>query len=103
MDLTLETAAADLYAPPWQTFRYVTLPLLMPGVLAGLMLAFVTSLDDVVITLFVKSAGQETLPTYMLGQIRRNVTVEVNAISTMLLGLTVIMLTAFFLLTREKK
>ncbi len=74
----------------------------MPGMIAGAMLAFITSLDDVVITLFVKSAGQDTLPTYMLGQIRRSVTVEVNAISTLLLGLTVVMLTAFFLLTRKK-
>jgi spermidine/putrescine transport system permease protein len=103
MDLTLETAAADLYATPWQTFRRITLPLLMPGIIAGMMLAFITSLDDVVISLFVKSAGQETLPTYMLGQIRRNITVEVNAIATLLLCLTVVMLTAFFLLTRERK
>jgi len=102
MDYTLETAAADLYATPWQTFRRVTLPLLMPGVIAGMMLSFVTSLDDVVITLFVKSAGQDTLPTYMLAQIRRSVTSEVNAISTVLLGLTVVMLTVFFLLTRKK-
>lgn len=102
MDLTLETAAADLYATPWRTFRHVTLPILMPGMVAGLMLAFITSLDDVVISLFVKSAGQDTLPTYMLGQIRRNVTVEVNAISTLLLGLTVIMLSGFFVLTRKK-
>ncbi len=103
MDLTLETAAADLYASPWQTFRRVTLPLLAPGMIAGLMLAFVTSLDDVVITVFVKSAGQDTLPTYMLGQIRRQVTSEVNAISTVLLILTVVLLTAFFFLTRNKK
>jgi len=103
MDLVLETAAADLYATPWKTFRRITLPLLMPGMIAGLMLAFVTSLDDVVITLFVKSAGQDTLPTFMLGQIRRSVTTEVNAISTMLLGLTVVMLTAFFLLSRRQK
>lgn len=102
MDLTLETAAADLYATPWQAFRHVTLPLLMPGIAAGLMLAFVTSLDDVVITLFVKSAGQDTLPTYMLAQIRRSVSAEVNAISTLLLLLTVILLTAFFLLTRKR-
>ena len=73
-----------------------------PGVLAGFMLAFVTSLDDVVITLFVKSAGQDTLPTYLLGQIRRQVTGEVNAISTVLLCLTVALLTTFFLLTRKK-
>ena len=74
MDLTLERAAADLYATPWNTFKRVTLPLLWPGIIAGFMLAFVISLDDVVITEFVKSGGQETLPTYMLGQLRRVVT-----------------------------
>ena len=102
MDLSLETAAGDLYASPWQTFRHVTLPLLGPGILAGAMLAFVISLDDVIITEFVKSGGQDTLPTYMLGQLRRTMTPEVNAISTALLGLTVVLLTAFFLLTRKK-
>ncbi|AZL58071.1 ABC transporter permease [Tabrizicola piscis] len=102
MDLTLETAAADLYATPWQIFRRVTLPLLAPGMIAGAMLAFVISLDDVVITEFVKSGGQDTLPTYMLGQMRRQLTPEINAVSTMLLGLTVVLLTAFFLLTRKK-
>ena len=102
MDLTLETASADLYASRWQTFRHITLPLVMPGAVAGMMLAFVTSLDDVVITLFVKSAGQDTLPTYMLAQIRRSVSAEVNAISTLLLVLTVVLLTAFFLLTRKR-
>ena len=101
MDLTLETAAADLYASPWETFRRVTLPLMMPGIIAGAMLAFVVSLDDVVITEFVKSAGQDTLPTYMLGQLRRQLTPEINAISAGLLLITVLMLTAFFLLTRK--
>ena len=86
MDLTLETAASDLYASSWQTFRYVTLPLLLPGVMAGAMLAFVISLDDVVITEFVKSPGQDTLPTYMLGQLRRAMKPDVNAISAMLLA-----------------
>jgi spermidine/putrescine transport system permease protein len=102
MDLTLETAAADLYASPFATFRRVTLPLMAPGIIAGSMLAFVVSLDDVIITEFVKSAGQETLPTYMLGQLRRAVTPEVNAISTALLAVTVLLLTAFFLLTRKR-
>ena len=102
MDLTPETAAADLYASNWQTFRFVTLPLLVPGIIAGAMLAFVPSLDDVVITMFVKSAGQDTLPTYMLAQIRRQVTTEVNAVSTVLLGLTVVLLTAFFLINRKQ-
>lgn len=102
MDLTLEAAAADLYASSWQTFRHVTLPLLLPGILAGAMLAFVTSLDDVVITEFVKSPGQDTLPTYMLGQLRRAMKPDVNAISTILLVVTLILLTAFALLTRKR-
>ena len=102
MDLTLERAAADLYATPWKAFRRVTLPLLWPGILAGLMLAFVISLDDVVITELVKSGGQETLPTYMLGQLRRVVTPEINAISTVFLLLSVVIVTMFFFLSRKK-
>lgn len=102
MNLSLETAAADLYATPWMTFRRVTLPLMWPGILAGAMLAFVISLDDVVITEFVKSAGQETLPTYMLGQLRRVITPEINAISTALLAISILMVTIFFFLNRRK-
>lgn len=102
MDLSLERAAADLYATPWQTFRRVTLPLLRPGIIAGFMLAFVISLDDVVITEFVKSGGQDTLPTYMLGQIRRSVTPEVNAIATAFLALSVVLVTVFFFINRQK-
>lgn len=102
MDLTLEQAAADLYATPYQIFRRITLPQLWPGILAGAMLAFVISLDDVVITEFVKSAGQDTLPTYMLGQLRRVVTPEINAISTALLGISVTMVIAFTLLSKLK-
>ena len=101
MDLSLETAAADLYATPWKTFRRVTLPLLWPGILAGAMLAFVISLDDVVITEFVKSSGQDTLPTYMLGQLRRAITPEVNAISSVLLAISVAVVTMFFFLNRK--
>ncbi len=101
MDLILETAAADLYATPWKTFRWVTLPLLWPGIIAGAMLAFVISLDDVVITEFVKSAGQETLPTYMLGQFRRVITPEINAISTVLLGVSLLAVCLFFFINRK--
>ena len=75
---------------------------LSPGMLAGFMLAFVISLDDVVITEFVKSAGQDTLPTYMLGQLRRSVTPEINAISTAFLGLSLVLVTIFFFLNRKK-
>ena len=103
MDLSLEQAGADLYGTPLQVFRRITLPQLWPGILAGAMLAFVISLDDVVITEFVKSAGQDTLPTYMLGQLRRVVTPEINAISTALLAISVIMVIAFFFLSRTRK
>jgi spermidine/putrescine transport system permease protein len=102
MDLALETAAADLYATPVRTFRHVTLPILWPGILAGMMLAFVISLDDVVITEFVKSAGQDTLPTYMLGQLRRVVTPEMNAISTVFLAISVVLVTIFFFLNQRR-
>jgi len=100
--LTLERAAAALYATPWNTFRYVTFPLLWPGIIAGCMLAFVISLDDVVITEFVKSAGQDTLPTYMLGQLRRQITPEINAISAAFFTLSVVIVTLFFFLNRRK-
>jgi spermidine/putrescine transport system permease protein len=103
MDRTLETAAADLYATPWRAFRRVTLPLLWPGILAGFMLAFVVSLDDVVITEFVKSGGQETLPTYMLGQFRRIVTPEINAISSVFLLLSITIVTVFFFISRKRQ
>lgn len=102
MDLTLERAAADLYATPWNAFRRVTLPLLWPGILAGFMLAFVISLDDVVITEFVKSGGQDTLPTYMLGQLRRVITPEMNAISTVFLAISVLIVTLFFFVSRKR-
>jgi len=103
MDLALERAAADLYATPFKVFRYITLPLLWPGILAGLMLSFVISLDDIVITEFVKSAGQETLPTYMLGQLRRAITPEMNAISTVFLLLSLAIVTIFFFLSRSNE
>lgn len=102
MDTTLETAARDLYASGWLTFRRVTLPLMWPGIIAGFMLAFVISMDDVVITEFVKSAGQDTLPTYMLGQLRRVVTPEVNAISTVILLAGATLVSLFFWLSRGR-
>lgn len=102
MDLTLERAAADLYATPFRAFRYITLPLMWPGILAGMMLAFVISLDDVVITEFVKSGGQDTLPTYMLGQLRRIITPEMNAISTAFLLLSIAVVAVFFFISNKR-
>jgi spermidine/putrescine transport system permease protein len=103
MDLTLERAAADLYATPWMTFRRITLPLLMPGILAGAMLAFVISLDDVVITLMVAGPGQETLPLYVIGQLRRIVTPEMNAVSSLFLLVSALLVTVFFLLSHKRR
>lgn len=103
MNLSLEHAAADLYAPPLTVFRRVTLPLLMPGIMAGAMLSFIVSLDDVVISLFVAGPGETTLPLYILGQIRRGVTPEVNAVSTVFLGISVILVTLIFLFGKNKK
>ena len=72
----------------------------MPGVLAGAMLAFVVSLDDVIITLLVAGPGETTLPIYILGQIRRGVTPEVNAISTIVIFISMGILLLFARLSR---
>jgi spermidine/putrescine transport system permease protein len=95
--------AADLYASPWKAFRYVTFPMMLPGIIAGAMLAFVISLDDVIISLLVAGAGETTLPVWMIGQLRRGLTPEVNAISTVLLGVTIIFVSFFFFLTFRKR
>jgi len=81
-DRAVEEAAADLGANEWTTFRRVTLPLIMPGVLAGAMLAFTLSLDDFIITFFTNGPGSTTLPIYVYGLLRRTITPEVNALST---------------------
>lgn len=103
MDLTLEQAAADLYATPWRAFQRITLPLLMPGIVAGAMLAFIVSFDDVIITYMVAGPGETTLPIYIFGQIRRGVTPEINAISTLLLGVSVMFVTLFFFVGRKQR
>lgn len=85
MDGAVEEAAADLYASRWQTFRRVTLPMIWPGVIGGALLALTLSLDDVVITSFVQGPGSTTLPVYVFGLIKRSVTPEINAVSTVML------------------
>lgn len=84
-DRTLEQAAQDLGANEWQVFRHITLPLLMPGIIAGALLAFTLSIDDFVITFFNAGIGATTLPLEIYGRIRRTITPEVNAISAVLL------------------
>jgi spermidine/putrescine transport system permease protein len=90
MDATLEQAARDLYANPWQAFRRVTLPLLMPGIISGALLAFVTSFDDFIITLMVAPAGATTLPIYIYSMVRLGITPEINAVSTVILAVSII-------------
>jgi spermidine/putrescine transport system permease protein len=94
MDPAMEEAAADLYANRWQAFRRVTLPLIMPGVLGGALLALTLSLDDVVITSFVQGPGATTLPVYVFGLIRRSVTPEINAVSTLMIGVSMVLVFA---------
>ncbi len=103
MDLSLEAAARDLYATPWQSFRLVTLPLLAPGIMAGAMLAFVISLDDFIISLMVADAGSTTLPVYIFSMIRFGITPEINAISTMLFAASVSLVTVYWLLSRPRR
>ena len=88
MDESLTEAARDCGATPWNAFRYVTLPLIMPGVIAGALMAFTLSIDDFVITFFTAGAGTVTLPLQIYSMIKIAVTPEVNAVSTLLMLLT---------------
>jgi spermidine/putrescine transport system permease protein len=98
LDASIFEAARDLGASPWQTFRHVTFPLILPGVIAGGLMAFTLSVDDFVITFFTAGVGVQTLPLRIYSMIKIAVTPEVNAVSTllMLLTLTLILLASRF-------
>jgi spermidine/putrescine transport system permease protein len=81
-DKSYEEAAMDLGANEWTTFRRVTFPIILPGILSGALLAFTLSLDDFVITFFTNGPGSTTLPIYVYGLLRRIITPQVNALST---------------------
>jgi spermidine/putrescine transport system permease protein len=85
MDRTLENASADLGANEWTTFLKVVLPQLAPGILGGALLAFIISMDDLVITYFVAGAEIQTLPIFIFGMLRRGIKPEINAIAVMML------------------
>ncbi len=101
LDPALIEAAADLYAPPWKRFVRIELPLLAPGIFAGALLAFISSLGDFVITYFVSGPGSTTLPVYIFGMIRTGVTPEVNALSAIFLLASVAVIAIAFVLTRR--
>jgi len=92
MDDSLVEAARDLGATPFRAFRLVTLPLIMPGVIAGALMAFTLSIDDFVITFFTAGADAVTLPLKIYTMVKTSVTPEVNAVSTLLMLLTLLLI-----------
>ncbi|NWF69131.1 MAG: ABC transporter permease [Chloroflexi bacterium] len=92
MNPRLEEAARDLGANEWLTFWRITFPLILPGVIAGALLAFTLSLDDFVITFFNTGPGATTLPIFVYGLLKLSVTPEINAISTLILVLSTILI-----------
>lgn len=97
-DKAYEEAAMDLGANEWTTFRRITFPMILPGVLSGALLAFTLSLDDFVITFFTNGPGSTTLPIYVYGLLRRLITPQVNALSTvwiMIVFIAVLLLQRF--------
>lgn len=97
---TYELAARDLYATRWQAFRLVLLPLMMPGVISGWLLAFIISLDDFIITNFVKGTGMETLPTAIFGSVKQGIKPNIMAISTLMLAVSMAFVTLSYLINR---
>lgn len=85
----LEEAASDLYATPWQAFRYITFPMILPGVVAGALMAFTLSIDDFVISFFVAGPNSTTLPLYIYAMVKRGISPQINALSTCMMLVTV--------------
>ncbi len=102
MSLSLEEAARDLGANEWQTFRRVTLPLLMPGILSGALLALTLSLDDFVVTLFTAGVGSTTLPLFVYSMIKFGVNPSINAISTIVVVVSMSLVLFSLLLQRRR-
>ncbi len=98
--VTLEEAAQDLGANGWQTFRRITLPLLLPGIVAGALLAFTLSLDDYVITAFTSGVGSTTLPVYVYGKVKTGITPDINALSSLMLMASMVLVVISLLLQR---
>ena len=92
----------DLYATPWATFRQITLPQLLPAIVASLLLAFTFSFDDFVIAFFV-AGSNTTLPIYLFASIRRGVTPEINAIGTLVLAVSLALMVTAQLLMRPRR
>ena len=100
-DRSLEEAALDLGAPPWKVFSTITLPLIAPAIIAGFLLAFTLSMDDLVIASFTSGPGATTLPMRIYSSVRLGVTPEVNAASTILIGLVTLAVIIAALVTKR--
>jgi putrescine transport system permease protein len=100
-DRSLEEAALDLGAPPWKVFFTVTLPLIAPAIIAGFLLAFTLSMDDLVIASFTSGPGATTLPMRIYSSVRLGVTPEINAASTILIGLVTVAVIIAALVTKR--
>lgn len=98
-----EQAALDLYATKRQAFTRILLPMMVPGIISGYLLAFIISLDDFIITNFVKGAGIETLPTAIFGSVKQGIKPNIMAISTMLLALSILMVTISYFVSKSDK
>jgi spermidine/putrescine transport system permease protein len=103
LDPSLEEAARDLGANEWQTFLRITLPLIFPGVLAGAMLAFTLSLDDFVVSFFTSGPGSTTLPILIYSSVKRGITPDINALSSIIVLASVIGTVVVACLQRTKK
>lgn len=103
MDPSLEEAARDLGATSARAFWDVTLPLIMPAVLSGSLLAFAMSMDDVVISIFVNGPRISTLPLKVYTQMKTGVTPEINALCTIMLALTILILGIYALVGKLRK
>lgn len=102
MDPAFEAAAADLYARPFRRFRLITLPLLAPGLISGWLLAFIVSLDDFIISSMLSGPGTTTLPVHIYSMLRLGITPEVNAISTLMVLASALVVILSGLISRRK-
>ncbi|MEP9351803.1 ABC transporter permease [Xanthobacter sp. KR7-225] len=100
-DRTLEEAALDLGSPPMKTFFTITLPLILPAVVSGFMLAFTLSLDDLVIASFTTGPGATTLPMRIYSQVRLGVTPEINAVCTLLIAIVTVVVIIASIMTKR--
>ena len=94
-DHTVEEAALDLGANEWQTFWKITFPMIVPGIIGGALLAFTLSIDDFVITFFTAGVGKTTLSVHIYNSLKFGITPELNAISTMLLVNSIVLILLF--------